>query len=46
MKKPIKYTNEPIEARVIPDFLPPPRKHRNGAKWVFWAEEPEADARD
>ena len=26
--------------------LPPPRKHRNGAKWVFWAEEPEADAKD
>ena len=26
--------------------LPSPRKHRNGTKWVFWAEEPEADAKD
>ncbi|PYS75679.1 MAG: hypothetical protein DMF67_20280 [Acidobacteria bacterium] len=24
--------------------LPPPEEHRNGAKWVFWAEEPSADA--
>lgn len=24
MKQKIKYTNEPIEARVIQDFLPPP----------------------
>jgi hypothetical protein len=24
--------------------LPPPAEHRNGAKWVFWAEEPSADA--
>ena len=28
MKKPTKYTNEPMEARVITDFLPPPRKLR------------------
>ena len=28
MKKPIKYTNEPMEARVIPDLLPPPGKLR------------------
>jgi predicted DNA binding CopG/RHH family protein len=24
MKQKITYTNEPIEARVVPDFLPPP----------------------
>jgi DNA-binding transcriptional ArsR family regulator len=24
--------------------LQPRQKHRNGAKWVFWAEEPKADA--
>jgi DNA-binding transcriptional ArsR family regulator len=24
--------------------LPPPREHRNGAEWVFWAEQPPADA--
>lgn len=28
MKKPIKYTNEPIDARVIADFLPPSGKLR------------------
>ena len=28
MKKPIKYTNEPMDARVIADFLPPPEKLR------------------
>ncbi|MCC7085198.1 MAG: DUF2283 domain-containing protein [Pirellulales bacterium] len=28
MKKPIKYTNEPIEAKVVEDFLPPPDKLR------------------
>ena len=28
MSKPIKYTNEPIKARVIKDFLPPPGKLR------------------
>jgi predicted transcriptional regulator len=27
-------------------ILPPPRKHRNGASWVFWAEEPRADEGD
>ena len=26
MKQKIKYTNEPIEARVIRDFLPPPEE--------------------
>ena len=26
MKAKIKYTNEPIEAKVIPDFLPPPEE--------------------
>ena len=24
--------------------LPPPEKHKNGVTWVFWAEEPAADA--
>ena len=24
--------------------LAPPKAHRNGVKWVFWAEEPKADA--
>ncbi len=24
--------------------LAPPKAHRNGVEWVFWAEEPEADA--
>lgn len=28
MKKSIKYTNEPIQANVINDFLPPPEKLR------------------
>lgn len=23
--------------------LPPPEQHRNGVRWVFWAEEPSAD---
>lgn len=25
--------------------LPPAEKHRNGAEWVFWAEEPETNGR-
>lgn len=29
MKKAIKYTNEPIRARIIKDFLPPPGKLRH-----------------
>jgi DNA-binding transcriptional ArsR family regulator len=24
--------------------LPPRKEHQNGAKWIFWAEEPKADA--
>lgn len=28
MTKAIKYTNEPIEAKIIPDFLPPPDQLR------------------
>ena len=28
MRKRIRYTNEPMEFRVIPDFLPPPKKLR------------------
>lgn len=26
-------------------LLSPREKHKNGAEWIFWAEEPEADAR-
>jgi DNA-binding transcriptional ArsR family regulator len=29
-----------LEAR---EMLPPPRAHRNGVEWVFWAEQPQAD---
>jgi DNA-binding transcriptional ArsR family regulator len=25
--------------------LPPPAEHRNGVEWVFWAEQPQADAK-
>jgi hypothetical protein len=25
-------------------LLSPPEKHKNGVEWVFWAEEPKADA--
>lgn len=28
MKRAIKYTNEPIEAKIVKDFLPPPEKLR------------------
>ena len=28
MRKPIKYTDEPIKARIIKDFLPPPEQLR------------------
>lgn len=28
MKKAIKYTNEPIQAKIVADFLPPPEKLR------------------
>ncbi|MEX0937968.1 MAG: DUF2283 domain-containing protein [Pirellulales bacterium] len=28
MKKAIKYTNEPIEAKIVKDFLPPPETLR------------------
>jgi hypothetical protein len=28
MKKRIKYTNEPMKLRLIPDFLPPPQRLR------------------
>ncbi len=34
MKKPIRYTNEPMEFTVIPDFLPPPEKLRMRLKKV------------
>src|SRR5205085_11321211 len=26
--------------------LAPPKAHRNGVEWVFWAEKPKADAND
>jgi DNA-binding transcriptional ArsR family regulator len=26
--------------------LSPPQTHRNGVEWVFWAEQPKADAKD
>jgi DNA-binding transcriptional ArsR family regulator len=35
------------EARALLEgrgHLPPPAEHRNGAEWVFWAEQPVADA--
>lgn len=34
MKKRIRYTNEPIECTIIPDFLPPPEKLRLRLKKV------------
>src|SRR5918911_2718001 len=41
------YANMQRRARALLEqrgLLAPPEKHRNGAEWVFWAEEPEADA--
>ncbi len=26
--------------------LPPPREHQNGVRWILWAEEPKADAKN
>jgi DNA-binding transcriptional ArsR family regulator len=41
------YANMQRSARVMLErrgLLSPPEKHANGAEWVFWAEEPQADA--
>lgn len=38
MSRKIKYTDEPMEAKVIPDFLPPPgqlRKSENAPRLVY-----------
>jgi len=42
------YANMQRGARILLEqrgLLSPPEKHANGAQWIFWAEEPEADAR-
>ena len=39
------YANMQRGARTLLEqrgFLSPRQKHKNGAKWIFWAEEPEA----
>lgn len=41
------YARVQREARTLLEgrgTLPPPSAHRNGAQWVFWAEQPPADA--
>lgn len=41
------YANVQRGARTLLEqrgLLAPPEKHANGAEWVFWAEEPKADA--
>lgn len=41
------YANMQRRARALLEqrgLLSPPEKHANGAEWVFWAEEPRADA--
>jgi DNA-binding transcriptional ArsR family regulator len=41
------YASVQREARSLLEArgtLPPPRGHRNGVEWVFWAEQPSADA--
>ena len=40
------YTNMYRVARTLEQrgMLSPREKHANGATWIFWAEEPEADA--
>ena len=43
MKKPIKYTDEPIKAKVIKDFLPPPEKLRFRQSAVRVAYDTETD---
>ncbi len=42
------YANMQRGARILLEqrgVLTPRQKHRNGAQWIFWAQEPEADAR-
>jgi DNA-binding transcriptional ArsR family regulator len=42
------YANMQRSARATLEqrgLLSPPEKHANGVEWVFWAEEPEADAK-
>jgi hypothetical protein len=41
------YANVQRTARTLLEqrgLLSPREKHANGAEWVFWAEEPKADA--
>jgi DNA-binding transcriptional ArsR family regulator len=41
------YANMQRRARALLEqrgLLSPPERHANGAEWVFWAEEPKADA--
>lgn len=41
------YANMQRKARALLEqrgLLSPPEKHANGVEWVFWAEEPKADA--
>jgi DNA-binding transcriptional ArsR family regulator len=41
------YARVQREARTMlegREMLPPPCAHRNGAEWVFWAEQPSVDA--
>jgi hypothetical protein len=43
------YANMQRRARAMLEqrgALRPREKHKNGAEWVFWAEEPRADAGD
>src|SRR5436305_10176130 len=43
------YANMQRTARTLLEqrgLLSPPEKHANGAEWVFWAEEPIADANE
>ncbi|MBD0373818.1 MAG: hypothetical protein ICV60_23595 [Pyrinomonadaceae bacterium] len=40
------YANMQRRARALLEqrgLLSPPERHANGAEWVFWAEEPQAD---
>ncbi len=42
------YANMQRGARTLLEqrgVLSPRQKHKNGAEWIFWAQEPEADAR-
>ncbi|MGI9069284.1 MAG: ArsR/SmtB family transcription factor [Pyrinomonadaceae bacterium] len=42
------YANMQRGARTLLEqrgVLPPRQRHKNGAEWIFWAQEPDADAR-